>query len=389
MVSEPVLVLFCGGLGGSPIEDALAEVLRECALDTLDEALATGAYASAILVADAPSAAALGSRLPRGVEVDIDPPGEAFHLGRRLTDVVLRHGLERPVYIGCGLPLIKGDELAAVASALVAQDAAVVANNFYSADVVGFVPGDVVRDVALPNNDRILPRLLAQEAGLINQSLPRTMANQFDLDTPGDLAILAYAGGAGPRLQVCIDRLQIDTEQLAKAAWLFTDPMAMVLVAGRVSTDAMQYLSSETACQTRIYTEERGMQATGRDVSGDARSLLAFQIEAVGFGRFFRQLGELSNAAFIDTRPILAHRGLQPSRADRFLSDAMQPEGIEDAWLRDFTAAAKEAPLPVILGGQSLVTAGLQLLSEAAWREHDKIDAVYKAKGRASRRHNA
>jgi hypothetical protein len=75
--------------------------------------------------------------------------------------------------------------------------------------------------------------------------------------------------------------------------------------------------------------------------------------------------------------------GLQPSRADRFLSDAAQPEGIGDPWIRDFTAAAREARIPVVLGGQCLVTSGVRLLSEAAWREHDKVSKAYKAAGRA------
>ena len=63
--------------------------------------------------------------------------------------------------------------------------------------------------------------------------------------------------------------------------------------------------------------------------------------------------------------------GLKPSRPDRFLSDAMTPEGIEDPWVRELTQAACEAPIPVVLGGASLVAAGVQLLSEAAWAEHD------------------
>jgi hypothetical protein len=75
MIEDPYLVLMCGGFGGSPIEDLQAEALRECALDTLDDAVGTGAYAGAVLVADAPSARALESRLPAGVAIDVDPPG--------------------------------------------------------------------------------------------------------------------------------------------------------------------------------------------------------------------------------------------------------------------------------------------------------------------------
>jgi hypothetical protein len=154
-------------------------------------------------------------------------------------------------------------------------------------------------------------------------------------------------------------------------------------VAGRVGSSVWQYLESETACRIRMYSEERGMQAAGRDLNGEARSLLAFHAKSVGPTRFFSDLAEMVQAAFIDTRAIYSHLGLNPSRPDRFLSDAMQPDGIEDPWIREFTAAACEAPIPVVLGGSSLVTSGVQLLSEAAWRERDRLDREYKAAGRA------
>ncbi|HLF80083.1 MAG TPA: hypothetical protein VJB57_21595, partial [Dehalococcoidia bacterium] len=235
-----------------------------------------------------------------------------------------------------------------------------------------------------PDNDRILPRLLNQKAGLENRALPRTMANQFDVDTPGDLAVLAYAGGGGPNLTRYIEQHPPDIEHLVRASRLFTDRDAEVLVAGRVGSQVWQYLEMETACRIRMLSEERGLQAAGRDSNGEARTLLGFHLQAVGPQRFFAELGEMAHAAFIDTRPIFAHMGLDPSRPDRFLSDALQPEAISDPWLRDFTAAAREAPIPVVLGGSSIVTSGVQLLSEAAWRERDRLGADYQAYGRAA-----
>ena len=387
-IQGPALVLFCGGVGGSEIEEAFGEALRACASDTLAEALGTEAFEAVVLVVDEASARAnwqTGKRAKsNGVEVilDVDVPGEAFHFGRRLSDVVRRYGLNRPVYVGSGLPLIKGDELAAVASTLRGTERVVVSNNFFSADLVGFVPGAVVDEVELPDNDRILPRLLFEKAGLENRALPRTYANQFDIDTPGDLALMAYAGGAGPNLQRYIDGAGIDVERLRRASRLFTDRDAEVLVAGRVGTQTWQYLEAETACRVRMFSEERGMQAAGRE-KGAARSLLAYHLQQVGFARFFEELASMCQAAFIDTRPIFAHMGLEPSQPDRFRSDAMTPEGIEDAWVREFTAVACEAPVPVILGGASLVAAGVQLLSEAAWREEDERGGGYKPRGRA------
>ncbi len=384
MRESPALVLFCGGMGGSAIEEVLAGALRASALDLLDEALATGAFDFAVVVADAPSAAVFEGRLPPGVVLDVDEAGEAFHFGRRLSQIIARYDLARPVYVGCGLPLLKGDELAAVAQGLrSAEQPVVIANNFFSADLLGFWPGSISAEIELPNNDRILPRLLSFEHGFLNNALPRTMANQFDLDSTGDLAVLAYAGGAGPHLTAYLKTAPLDISRLAQASRLFTDRKAEVLVAGRVGSTVWQYLEAETACRVRMYSEERGMLAAGRDVTGEARSLLAFHLQVVGPQRFFEELAQMVHGAFIDTRPLLAHLGIQPSREDRFLSDAMTAEGIGDPWLREFTAAAAEAPIPVVLGGSSLVTSGVQLLSEAAWREHDAGAGQYEAFGRA------
>jgi len=384
MIAEPYLVLFCGGMGGTLVEEALAAALHACALDTLDEALATGAYGGAVVVADGAAARAFDGRLPAGVRLDVDRPGAVFHFGRRLGEVIRRYGLERPVYIGCGLPLIKGDELAAVASVLAAADAAVVSNNFFSADLAGFVPGSAVRDLVLPDNDRILPRFLAQNAGLANRALPRTMANQFDLDTPGDLAVLAWAGGGGPRLTAHMERHPLPAEPLATAARFMTDRDAEVLVSGRVNAQVFQYLATETACRTRVYSEERGMQAAGRDLSGESRTLVGYHLQAVGPRRFFEELATMANAAFIDTRPLFSQMGLQASRPDRFASDALLPEAVSQPWIRELTAAARDAPIPVVLGASTLVNSGIQLLNEAAWRERDRQEAEYRARGRAS-----
>jgi hypothetical protein len=339
-----------------------------------------------VVVADQRFGEALRGRLPPRVLLDVDSPGEEYHFGRRLAQVVTSHELERPVYIGCGMPLIKGDELAAVASVLSAADIAVVSNNFYSADLAGFVPGRVVRDVELPDNDRALPRVLVQEGGLLNQALPRTAANQFDIDTPVDLAILGYAGGAGPRLTAWLAAHPAADSRLAEAARLFTDTQAVVAVAGRISSEVLNYLQSETASQTRLYSEERGMQSMGRDVSGEARTLLGFHIEAVGPRRFFEEMARMANALFLDSRTLFAHVGRQPSRADRFLSDALEPDAIGDEWVREFTRAARDATIPVVLGGQSLVTYGVQLLAEAAWKEHDRVGTEWRAQGRAAPR---
>ena len=114
------------------------------------------------------------------------------------------------------------------------------------------------------------------------------------------------------------------------------------------------------------------MRASGRQARGDVRSLLGYHLEAVGLHRFFEELATMGQAIFLDNRVILAHRGLWPSAADRFHSDLRHPEQVSEPFLRALTEAAIAAPVPVIMGGHSLVAGGIYALTEAAWaRGHD------------------
>ena len=112
------------------------------------------------------------------------------------------------------------------------------------------------------------------------------------------------------------------------------------------------------------------MAAAGTDHT--PRSALGYLYEAIGATAFFRRLGELGDAAILDTRVVEAHAGRQPSRADRYWSDVFAAEEIAAPWLREFTAAARESRQPVLLGGHSLVSGGLMALTDIAWREHDR-----------------
>ncbi len=102
--------------------------------------------------------------------------------------------------------------------------------------------------------------------------------------------------------------------------------------------------------------------------------MLGQLVEAVGPERCFQELiPELCDAAFIDIRPVVAHLDLQPSRADRFAADLGLADQIEDAGLRAFVAAAAASPIPIVLGGHSLVVGALMLLNDWVWDEHDRL----------------
>jgi hypothetical protein len=184
--------------------------------------------------------------------------------------------------------------------------------------------------------------------------------------------MVKLAGGAGPRLSRFVAGFEADLEPYRRLLLCLVDPKAEVLVAGRVGSQVWQYLERETACRVRVFSEERGMAAAGRDRAGGARSLLGYHLAQVGSRRFFEEVASLADCAFIDTRVLVAHAGATPSRADRFLSDLGRHQEVEDPFLRGFTEAAVQAPLPVLLGGHSLMSGGLMALTEAAWREYDE-----------------
>jgi hypothetical protein len=306
------------------------------------------------------------------VRVELDPPGEAFHFGRRLADLIDKYGMARCFYLGGGAgPLLPTAELAEIARTMLAADRLLVTNNFYSSDFAAFTTA-ALWGQPLPDNDNELAWLLGEDAGLPIRELPRNGGSQFDVDTPTDLLTLAVHPGAGPFTKECLADLALETAAIESALPLMLDREATILVAGRVSSATWGYLERETACSTRVLSEERGMRASGRQARGEVRSLLGYYLDAVGLERFFSTLATMGQALFLDSRVLFAHRGLWPSAADRFHSDLRQPGQIEDPFVRDLTEAAMAAPLPVIMGGHSLVSGGIYALVDAAWaRGHD------------------
>jgi hypothetical protein len=249
-------------------------------------------------------------------------------------------------------------------------DRAVISNNYFSADLVAFTPGAAIHRIPPAESDNLLPRLLHDHAGLESLPLPRTSATQFNIDSPSDLVLLRIAGGAGSRLTAFLESMTADLATYDSVMRCIVDPKAELIVAGRVGSSVWQYAEKETACRVRVFSEERGMGAAGR--TDAARSLLGFHLREVGAFRFFQHLAELGDAACIDARPMLGHLGIGASRADRFLTDLGCAQQIDNGFLREFAQAANEAPLPVLLGGHSLVAGGLMLLTEAAWRREDE-----------------
>jgi hypothetical protein len=370
MPGAPTLIVFLGGFGASDVERIVDRARIAASLDAIEGGRqAYGGLGEspppAFLVTNDP---ALKCDVP-GVTIDCETGG--FHFGRRLAGVIRRHGVESAIYMGGGsVPLFGAADFTDVASRLAGGGA--VTNNAFSSDLVAFPVNErtlsVIEGV---DRDNALARALKEDAGLDVQALDRTLGTQFDIDTPTDVCVLALIGAGRPRLQAYVSSLDLDLSRYRAVLPLFVDQTKQLLVAGRVGTHAWSYMERETACRVRLFAEERGMEADGRASGGSARSLLGYHLEAVGLERFFETLAELGDGAFIDTRVVLAHKRIDASREDRFLSDLGHWQEIGDPFLRDFTRAALEAPIPVLLGGHSLMSGGLMALNEYAWKRSE------------------
>ena len=79
----------------------------------------------------------------------INPAHEPFHFGRLLFEVVRTKQLESVLYMGSGCPLLSSQNWVTLKEILAQNDGVVVANNYYSADVVGFSPGSALGEISL------------------------------------------------------------------------------------------------------------------------------------------------------------------------------------------------------------------------------------------------
>ncbi|MBF6611806.1 MAG: hypothetical protein IVW55_01600 [Chloroflexi bacterium] len=381
--TRPSLVVFQGGVpeAATSLERLIIEAQIAATLDLLAMAAGANAFNQAILVTEETGlqqaalsdAAGWPTSIPFSIE---QQAGESFHFGETLRAICRSYRLERVVYVGGGAaPLATRRDIVDLALAVSGDGECVASNNLYSADMVAFHPASALARIAPPPTDNDLAWLLHFKAGLPYAAMPRSLATQFDIDTPTDLAALWWAtqspplgGVLGPRITALLPQAPLAIPLLARRVEesyrVMSTRRAEVLVAGRVSSWVWKRLETNLPCQTRIVSEERGMRASGREARGEVRSLLGLFTDRAGTAELMDALGHICDAAFLDSRVLFAHRRLNVSRPDRFASDALVPEEVSDPWVRQLTEAAATATVPVVLGGHSLVSGGIWALSE-------------------------
>ncbi len=358
------LVIFCGPVAPNEPERWVDLACRANTVDLIDRARRVPAIDPIVVVTPAdPVWSAELAQL--GAEVVPDAAGEPFHFGRALQSAVARLALPRFLYIGGGAGvLLTSEALAALVERALRLERGVLANNLYSADLLALAPASALTAIDPPPTDNDLAWRLAA-AGLPLETLPATAATRLDLDAPNDVAVATLHPDCGPALRRLAASLPLPMDHLQRLLAELESPQGEVLVYGRLAAATWAQLE-RLPCQTRAFSEERGMRASGRLARGEVYAWLGAFLECAGPRRFFHSLARACTAAILDTRVLFAHQRISPSPADRFNSDLLQPERIAQPAVRAFTQEALDAPLPILLGGQSLVSGGLLALAEAA-----------------------
>ena len=298
---------------------------------------------------------------------DFDTPGPAFHFGQRLAELIARYPADIFLYLGAGsLPLLSRETLAAcVAEVTASATPLALTNNRLSSDwLVCNTPAALAAHAHRLPRDNMLGWVLQNEAGLTVRDLPASAATRLDIDTPADLLLLRLHPRTPPALAA-----YLQAAAPANTAWsrlrpiVFTPGQRLTLI-GRVAPAVWQRVNARARLWVRVFSEERGMNASGRQDTGGVRSLIADYLTRLGPAAFFDTLATMTDAVVFDTRVALAHRGVWPSAADRYASDLGWPDHIADPFLRALTEAALIAPMPVVLGGHSVVSGDLYGLLE-------------------------
>jgi len=352
-------IIFHPDAGDSAIEQMVASAREASACDLIQSLKPS--VSTLIVVC---SANAAGVFKPLGATIHAIDELEEFHFGETLKHIIREYQLESAIYFGSGSgTLLTTTQLQGIIRFARRPDSAVLFNNFYSCDFAVFSDTAPLLQLALPDTDNGLGFLLA-DAGVDCYSLPRSLASQFDLDTPIDLLLLQAAGKGGPRLQELLQRQPFNHPSLESITSLLAERTALVYLVGRVSPVTWQTFEQQVACRTAGMIEGRGMKA----YADRQPPVLANLFRGRGFGDFFSALEDSADAAIIDSRPLLALKGSLPSPHERFSSDLFRVSELEDPVWIEFTQQAMDCSIPILLGGHSLVSGGLHLLSEICWK---------------------
>ncbi len=362
-------VVFVGSKGETIAEQLVQRATRAALLDLVEKLNDLDVHPVVVAGPDL-------SWIPASVDCVRDVDKGTFHFGTRLADLIGRYDLQSTMYFGAASsPLLTGDLLRLVVGMLhrsVSDEQGSIpshialTNNLHSSDWVAISHvQDALGIIRRANRDNSLAWMLQEnwdyDVRVFSGMRPAT---SVDLDTPADLAIVRSHPDCSPRLLQELQDPLLDRVPVRALVDVLACESSRVAIMGRVSPLAWQALSKATQCWLRVYSEERGMVASERLDQGLVRSLLLRLLDLLGPRDFFSELAQIVDAVIIDTRVLMAARGRYPAADQRFASDLFLAADIEDEWLKEFTIAAHDASIPVLLGGHGVVAGGLYVLAE-------------------------
>ncbi len=362
-------IVFVGPAGKGAHTQLVHRAVQTAALDLIDTLHTLGVYPLIVAGPDL-------HWLPADSVVIRDTNSEAFHFGRRLAELIERYEVSPVMYFGAGSAPLFDSEMIGLMQGMLYQSEFVrggsipshiaLTNNLHSSDWVALTHAtDALDIIRRSERDNGLAWMLQEEWQYDVRVLAGVRpASSMDIDTPTDLAIVRQHPSCSSRLRALLRDPLLDRVPVEPVIDVVSRDGSRLALIGRVSPLAWQAISKATQCWIRVFSEERGMVASERIVRGEVKSLVGRLLDILGPEAFFAELATLADAAIIDSRVFMAAAGHYPDDGERFASDLYEIDAIEDDWLRRFTVAARDAPIPVLLGGHSVVAGGLYALTD-------------------------
>jgi len=358
------LIVTTGVEGNSTVEEKLNRGLEENTLDILDQTKDLPMLDSRTLITN--STRLLDTTKSLYPDLEVRQSGKNFHFGESLYGTIEQLDLEGVLYVGGGSATLLGrKEFSSLVEFLLTHEESSISNNFYSADLLGCTPAARLLETTPPEKDNELG-WLTREANLTPYELERSARSQLDIDSPVDLLPLKFSDQTGPRLTEFVDTLEWGKTGIKEILSQFTDQESRIVIYGRIGASTFSELENNAACHINAYSEGRGNYSsieTGSSIS----SLAGHLLETLGPKGLIERLTNQGTGLFLDTRVLFDYQGQWPSRPERFSSDLLEPDEIKTTYLRKLTEAARDADKPVVLGGHSILSGALYLLSKEAW----------------------
>jgi len=293
--------------------------------------------------------------------------GTRFHFGNTIKRVIASEKLDGILYFGSGSGgLLTEEQVENLVSFSQRPERGALFNNFYSCDFFAVAKARDLVGADLPPIDNPLGLVLS-DLGFPCFALPREAATQFDIDTPTDLLLLRATERGGKEIRAFLEKQRLTHPSVSRLLERLVDRTAHLYLIGRVNPVTWSHFEAEVACRTSALIEGRGM----RSYTDHQGELLSKVLDTIGIHRFFTWLAQSADAAIIDSRPLLSQGGQLPAPCERFASDLLCPELIENRLWAEFTRETVASKIPILLGGHSLLSGGLYLLAEACWKDRD------------------